>query len=158
MLSKTDNLAQYMGDISGYSRDGRGPDDLCLNICDWAEKYTKEPVSLPSKSVKVEFYIQESSSAAVTWAQLTHFANQSADSRNWELTTFMGYPANKKSLSDIVISDSKEAQVFLRVAVGNVGIQSQISQRVSKYNDLTPQAELEAMVDEVTAEVISSMR
>ncbi len=123
-----------------------------------AEKYTKQPIEPgKDKSVKVEFYIQSSSAAAVTWAQETHFANQSADSRNWELTTFMGYPANKKSLSGIIISDSKEAQVFLRVAVGNVGIQSQTSQRVNKYSELTPQEELEAMVDEVTAAVISSM-
>jgi len=157
-LSKTDNLRQYMGDISGYTTDGRGPYDLCLDICDWAEKYTKQPIEPgKSKSVKVEFYIQPSSAAAVVWAQETHFANQSADSKNWKLTTFKGYSANKKVLTDIVISDSKESQVFLRVAVGNVGIQAQLTQRVSKYGELTPIEELEAIVDEVTGAVISKL-
>ena len=155
-LSKTDNLAKYMVGIEGYTTDGRGT-ELCLDICDMAEKYTKQPNVAPFKSVKVEFYIQPSSTAAIDWAHEIHFANQSADSRNWVLTTFMGYPAAKKSLSNIVISDNKESQVYLRVAVGNVGIQSQISQRVSKYSELTPQPELEAMVDEVTAAVISNM-
>jgi hypothetical protein len=146
-----------MGEISGYSTDGRGT-ELCLDLCDWAEKYTKQPIEPgKDKSVKVEFYIQSNNAAAVTWAHEIHFANQTADSRNWERTTFMGYPAAKKSLSDIVISDSKEAQVFLRVAVGNVGIQSQISQRVNKYSELTPQEELEAIVDEVTGVVISNL-
>jgi hypothetical protein len=156
MLSKSDNLAKYMVGISGYTTDGRGT-ELCLDICDMAEKYTKQPIEPgKSKSVKVEFYIQSSSSAAVTWAHEIHFANQTADSRNWELTTFMGYPAAKKSIT-FMISENQEAQVFLRVAVGNVGIQSQTSQRMSKYSELTPQEELEAMVDEVTAAVISSM-
>lgn len=147
-----------MGDLSGYTTDGRGPFDLCLDICDWAEKYTKQPIEPgKSKSVKVEFYIQSSSAAAVSWAHEIHFANQTADSRNWELTTLMGYPAAKKSITHMV-SENQEAQVYLRVAVGNVGIQSQISQRVNKYSELTPQEELEAIVDEVTASVISRFR
>jgi hypothetical protein len=145
-----------MTDISNYEKTRVGT-DLCLDFCDMAAKYTVQPIIIgKDRSVKVELFIHDSNQAAVTWEEFHNYQNQSIDRGTWNPITFLGYPASKKSITHLV-SDNQEAEVFIRVAVGNVGIQSTLTQKVSKYSELTPQEELEAIVDEVTEAVIHSL-
>jgi hypothetical protein len=145
-----------MIDISNYEKTRVGT-DLCLDICDMGAKYTVQPIIIgKDRSVKVELFIHENNQDAIAWEEFHNYQNQSVDRGTWNPITFLGYPASKKSITHFV-SENQEAQVFIRVAVGNVGIQSTLSQRVSKYSELTPQEELEAIVDEVTMVIIHSI-
>ena len=158
-VSKSGNLAQYMVGIGGYEQTRLGPEDLCdLLHCDMGAKYTKQPMIIGlDRSVFVEIYIHpEGYASATSWMREKQYGNQSTESRDWHDTTIDGYQANIKAVGPFFISDSKENQVFLRVAVGNVGIQTRFTQRVNKNMELTPLEEMEAMVREVTSAIITS--
>ncbi len=142
-----------MVDSPGYSKSQVG-DQACFEICDMGAKYFKEGSS-PPMSVLVEIYLQSDQSAAEAWVKTIKFGN-TTESRNWELTTFKGYPASQKAV-EFTVTDRKNEEVFMRVAVGNVGVLAKFTQTTTMGGKLTPLDEAKASVEEVTAAIVSAL-
>ncbi|MFQ5901804.1 MAG: hypothetical protein ACE5IH_09645 [Thermodesulfobacteriota bacterium] len=141
------DLAAYMVDIPGYtkSRVEAGIE------YDMRAKYTKKV----GQSVNVEIYKRADEGDAIKWVEQVKFA-PGVESRDWESTTLMGYSASMKRIN-YTITDKKSQEVYLRVAVGNLGIFSKFTQSVGLYDNLTPLEEAQAMVEEVTEAVIKTI-
>ncbi len=143
------DLSDYMVDIEGYTKRilGEGA------FYDMAAKYTKGK----DRSVSVEIFKRESSTDAVDWMKETQFSTK--ESRDWESITFLGeYPASTKRIT-VSVTDRITQEVFMRVAVGNLGVFTKYTQGVSSREPqlLIPQEEAVSMVEEVTAEVIRAI-
>jgi putative cell wall-binding protein len=110
------------------------------------------------QTVYVEIYEMISESEAIDWAEQIVFA-PGLESRYWNITDFMGYPASSKNIL-IPVTDNMNLEVFQRVAVGNLGIFTKFTQSIRKADAdklLLPQDEVQLMVEEVTGEVIKEI-
>jgi putative cell wall-binding protein len=99
------------------------------------------------QSVNVEIHDRADNKDAVDWVE---------QSSEWESTTLMGYPARIKRIT-YTVTDKKNEEVFLRVAVGKYGVFSRFTQSVGGYDDLLPLEEAQKIVEEVTSEVIRAI-
>jgi putative cell wall-binding protein len=148
-VPQTIDLATYMVDIPGYTKS-----DVHEGIeYDMTAKYTKGY----DRSVRVELYKRADESDAIKWVEQIVFTPGMA-SEDWESTTFMGYPTNMKQIN-YPGTDKINQEIYLRVAVGNLGVFTKFTQSVNSREPhlLIPQEEAQAMVDEVTAEIIKSI-
>jgi hypothetical protein len=147
-----ENLVRFMVDIPGYEKTRVGT-EACLRVCQMGAKYTKLPVE-GSRSVVIEIYVQADEQDAIKWMRDKEFANNT-ESTLWKSTIFKAYPASIKK-HEFTISDRKEEDIFLRVAMGNLGVFSKFSQSGTKYATLTPLDEAQVWVDEVTGPIIDA--
>ncbi len=145
------NLALYIVDIPGYTKSqvvegsGKGFEP------DISAKYTKKV----GESVTIEIFKQDTSADAIKWAEQTMFAT-GIESRDWSKTNFLGYPGTIKKIT-IPVSDNMNQEVYLRVAVGDLGIFTKFTQSVRKSDAsllLVPQDQAVAMVEEITGTII----
>ena len=143
-------LDSYLVDIEGYSKNielgtglGYSPDISATY------KHTG------GQNVKVEIFVQPDVNTALTWVENIVFS-PGLVSEGWVRTEFMGYLANRKSRS-YEVSDNSNQDVFLKVAVGELGIFASFSQSVRKSDAsrlLIPIDDASSMTDEVTKEII----
>jgi len=146
------DFSTYLVDIEGYNKSVEIGTGLGFDY-DTVGKYTRAV----GQTVMVELYEQDSESSAIEWAKLTKFYE--TESKDWMNTTFMGYPASKKSIT-VPVSDNMNQEVFLRVAVGRLGIFTKFTQSVRKSDIdtlLLHPLVAQAMVEGVTGEVIKEI-
>ena len=146
------DLSTYLTDIAGYNLSVEQGSGLGFDY-DIIGKYTKAV----GQTVTVEIYEQASEADAVEWAGLTKYSDE--QSRDWENTTFMGYPASNKSIT-VPVSDNINQEIFLRVAVGKLGIFTKFTQSVRKSDAdtlLLHPLVAQEMVEQVTGEVIKEI-
>jgi hypothetical protein len=144
-----------MVDVMGYKKSRVGT-ELCFDLCNISAKYSKEPVGVaPDKTIIATIWIRSNNEAAIAFVNEKKYANDT-ESRDWEITTFNGYHASRKSIN-FTVSENKREEVFLRVAVGNVAIYTEFLQTVGKYDKMTPLEDGIEMVDEITAAVVNAI-
>jgi putative cell wall-binding protein len=146
------DLASLMVDIGGYTKNVEQGSGLGFEY-DIVGKYTKTV----GQTVNVEIYEQPSEADAIEWAGTTAYSEE--ESRDWENTTFIGYPASQKSIT-VPVTDNINQEVFLRVAVGKLGVFTKFSQNVRKTDAdilLLHPLVAQEMVEEVTAEIIKEI-
>jgi len=146
------DLSTYLVDVSGYTLEVEPGTGIGFDY-DIIGKYFKTV----GQTVNLEIYEQASDADAVEWAGVTKYSDE--ESRDWINTTFLGYPASKKSIT-VPISDNMNQEVFLRVAVGKLGIFAKFTQSVRKSDApdlLLNEVVAQGMVEQVTGEVIKEI-
>ena len=147
------NLEPYLVNVEGYDK---SIDTFFTEIYDISARYTKVPIKTGKlENVKVELFIRADEADAISWVRLKEFANDT-ESRNWNSATFLGYPASFKKIT-FSVSDRHSEEIFLRVAVGNIGVFSKFTQSLANSVPLTPMDEAQAMVEEVSSQVILAL-
>jgi putative cell wall-binding protein len=147
------DLKSYLVDIQGYSKTSVGGGVFY----DMGAKYTKvvDGKTIFGRTVSVEIYERADETEAIKWMEQTKFTPR--ESGDWVLRDFNGYPANFKSIR-YTITDRNNQEIFLRVAIGNLGIFSKFTESVGpNYGDLISKELAEPMVEEVTTEVIKAI-
>jgi putative cell wall-binding protein len=146
------DLATLLVDVPGYTKSVEQGSGLGFEY-DIVGKYTKTV----GQTVNVEIYEQPSEADAIEWAEVIKYSEE--ESRDWKNTTFMGYPGGLKSIT-FPVSDNINQEVFLRVAVGKLGIFTKFTQSVRKTDTdtlLLHPIVAQEMVEEVTSEVIKEI-
>jgi hypothetical protein len=146
------DLATMLVDIPGYNKSVEQGSGLGFEY-DIVGKYTKEV----GQTVNVEIYEQQSEVDAIEWVEITQYSEE--ESRDWENTTFLGYPASLKSVT-VPVSDNINQEVFMRVAVGKIGVFTKFTQSVRKTDVdtlLLHPLVAQGMVEEVTRAVIEEI-
>ena len=141
-------LDLYMVDVAGYQKT-----QVASGIeYDMGAKYTKKL----GQTVAVELYKRSSDSEAIKWVEQVKFTSE-FESRDWILTSFMGYPASMKTVNYTISNEKRNQEVYLRVAIGNLGVFTRFTESVSIYSTLTPREEARLMVEEITRAIVKAI-
>ncbi len=147
------DLSQYMVDITGYRKSAVGKG----TYYEMGAKYTKTISGklIPGLSVDVELYQRTDETDAIDWVEQVQFTPGFV-STDWHLKSFDGYPANFKNRT-FPSTDKQNQEIFLKVAVGNIGVFTRFTESVGTYESLTPQDDAIAMVEGITKEIIDAI-
>jgi putative cell wall-binding protein len=148
------DLESYMVDIPGYKK----TDVREGTFFDMGAKYSKineQGELIVGQFVRVEIFERTTESDAIKWMEQTEFRT-GTESKDWILKTFEGFPANFKFVR-YTGTDKNNQEVFLKVAIGNLGVFTKYTEGVDRYTPLTPQEDVQAMVEEVTREMIKEI-
>lgn len=147
------DLSTYMVDIPGYTKSEVRGTGIGFDY-DIGAKYTKRL----GQSINVEIYVQDSVTAAQNWMAQTTFT-PGQESKGWTRTSISGYNASLKKIT-VPATDNIQQEVFIRVAVGNLGVFTKFTQSVRKSDAdtllLHPDI-AQGMVEEVTREIIKAI-
>jgi hypothetical protein len=147
-------LESYMVDLPGYKK----TDVREGTFFDMGAKYSKideQGELIVGQFVKVEIYERTTEADAINWMEQTEY-RAGTESKDWVLITFEGFPANFKFIR-YTGTDKNNQEVFLKVAIGNLGVFTKFTEGVDRYTPLTPQEEAQAMVEEVTREIVRTI-
>jgi putative cell wall-binding protein len=147
-------LEVYMVDIPGYKKTDVG-ESTFYNMGAKYSKLDEKGDIIQGQFVKVEIYERTTEADATKWMEQTEF-RAGTESKDWVLKTFEGFPANFKFIR-YTGTDKNNQEVFLKVAIGNLGVFTKFTEGVDRYTPLTSQEEAQAMVEEVTREIIKEI-